>query len=337
MRIKTLIIILMATITVHAQDAERMGMISLVPYIPEDTEISGEARAYLIDKLSQIATVGGLSGQGVDNRFVITANIRELKKTVTATSPQKTAMRISVSLYIGDGIDGTLFASANKEVTGIGSNAEDAYISAIRKIPARDPAIVQCINEGKARIIEYYDNMSGSIINSAKTSAASGDYQGAINKLFSIPMQCRRYNEAQQLVAEIYSKQVENDNQTLLANARSAWGASPDREGAEKAWEFLSGIQFPSSTVSSEVKKLSAEMSARLSEKDNQEWKMEMQESQNRHKAEMQEAQNRHDEEMAQIQSHKERSIALINAAASVARVRAANRPRVIYRIYHWW
>ena len=67
-------------------------------------------------------------------------------------------------------------------------------------------------------------------------------------------------------------------------------------------------------------------MSSRLSEIDNQKWN-----------SEMQEMQNRHNTEMAQIESQKQRSIAYINAAASVARVYAANRPKVIYRIYHWW
>jgi len=67
-------------------------------------------------------------------------------------------------------------------------------------------------------------------------------------------------------------------------------------------------------------------MLSRLQEIDNQEWQREMQEMQNRHKR-----------EIARIQSEKERSIAYINAAASVARVWAANRPKVIYRIYHWW
>lgn len=326
MRIKMLLFALIATPVICAQDSERMGMISLTPYIPEDTEITSNARPYLLDKLSQIATIGGLAGQGVDNRFVITANVREIKKTITASIPQKTAMRISVSIYIGDGIDGTLFASANKEVTGIGDSADEAYISAIRKIPVHDSALVGCVNEGKKRIIEYYDKISSSIIRSATATAASGDYQGAINQLFTIPMQCIRYEEAQSRIADISSQQIENENQTLLANARAVWGASPDRNGAERAEEYLNGIQYPTPEISTGIKQLCSEMSSRLSEIDNQKWN-----------SEMQEMQNRHNTEMAQIESKKQRSIAYINAAASVARVYAANRPKVIYRIYHWW
>ena len=325
MRLKMLLLFFVS-MNCWAQMSERIGMISLVPYIPDDIEMDNDARRYLLDKLSQIATIGGLAGQGVDNRFIITANVRDISKTVTTTIPKKTALRISFSLYIGDGIDGTLFASANKEVTGIGNEVDDAYISAIRKLPASDKAFVSCVNEGKNRIIDYYDRISESVIASAKTLAAMGDSQGAINKLFTIPMQCIGYEDAQALIADISRQQIEKENQQLLNNARAAWGASPNSQGAETAYEYLSSIQYPSSSISSGIKQLSLEMSNRLAEIDNQEWKHDMKIMQDRHEA-----------ELAQIESKKQQSIAYINAAASVARSYAANRPKVIYRIYHWW
>lgn len=323
-----LIIMLLAFASMNclAQVTERIGMITLVPYIPEDVEMDNVTRQYLLDKLSQIAIIGGGAGQGIDNRFVITANVRVISKTMTATIPQKTALRISFSLYIGDGIEGTLFATANKEVTGIGKEEDDAYITAIRKLPTNDRAFVSCVNEGKKRIIEYYDKISGSVISSAKTLAAMGDNQGAINKLFTIPMQCVGYEDAQDLIADISRQYVEQENLQLLNKARSAWGASPNSQGAETAYEHLSRIQYPSPDISSGIKQLCLEMSNRLAEIDNQEWKRQM-------KA----MQNRHESELAQIESQKQRSIAYVNAAASVAKAYVANRPRIIYRIYQWW
>jgi hypothetical protein len=289
-------------------------------------QVDAQSRELLSDKLSQIVTVNGIAGQGVDNRCVITANIQRLNMTVTETVPAKTALRLSVSIYIGDGIDGTLFSSVNKELTGIGNNEADAYKAAIRKIPVRDRLFIDCVNEGKSRILKYYDQMAVKIIAAAKSAAASGDYDGAINMLFVIPMQCKDYQEAQALVADYARQQIENTNQKLMVNAQAAWVASPDRNGASNAQAYLNDIQFPSAKILSEVNRLCSEMSSRLQEIDNQEWQREMQEMQNRHKR-----------EIARIQSEKERSIAYINAAASVARVWAANRPKVIYRIYHWW
>ena len=51
----------------------------------------------------------------------------------------------------------------------------------------------------------------------------------------------------------------------------------------------------------------------------------------------MKELENSHKEEMSRIKSEEERSVAYINAAASVARTWAANRPKVVYRVYRWW
>ena len=325
MRIQLLLLAFFVTIC-HAQDNEQIGMICLVPYVPDEMEINVEARQYLLDKLSQIATAGGLSGQGVDNRFVITANICHLNKTTTSTIPQKTVMHLSVSIYIGDGISGTLFASANKEVKGVGNDETDAYISAIRNIPTRAADFQNCVYEGKKRIIEYYDKMANGIICSAKANAEAGEYQEATNLLLTIPVQCKDYQNAQALVAEISKRQIDNENQEMLANARAAWGASPDRNGASRAKEYLDNIHYPSPDVSKGIMHLCSSMSSRLSEIDNQVWMKEIKEVQNRHK-----------KEMALIDSQNQRTIAYINAAASVARVYAANRPRVVYRIYNWW
>lgn len=326
MRIKLLFLFTFLASICYAQKIERMGTICLVPYIPEDVELKENVRLYLLDKLSQIATAGGVSGQGFDDRFIITANIRMINQATTSTIPSKTTVRISVSFFIGDGIDGTLFASTNKEVTGIGKDCNEAYISAIRKIPTNDRQLLECIETGKNRIIDYYNNIAGSIISSAKSSAASGDYQGGINQLLSIPIQCKAYQQAQALATDFCRQEIENNNRTLLARAKTAWAASPDKIGAEQVREFLDSIQYPSSEILSGLKELCDDVSSRLIDIDNNEWKKEMEEMQ-----------NRQERDMERIKSEKERSIAYINAAASVARVREANRPRIIYRIYHWW
>ena len=326
MKTVSIFLLLLMPHLLSAQDVERMGNICLNPYVPEDIQMDTQPRHLLMDKLSQIATANGVAGSGIDNRFVITANIRELSKTVTETVPEKTVIRLSVSFYVGDGIDGTLFSSANKELIGIGSNEADAYRAAIRKITVRDRLLIDCVNEGKSRILSYYDQMAGKIIAAARSAVSSGDYDGAINMLFVIPMQCKAYQQAQSLIADYSQQQIENRNQTLLAEAQATWGSSPNRSGASKTQAILNGIQYPSAKVIAEVNRLCHEMSGRLQEIDNQEWQREMKEMQ-----------NKHSREMARIQNEKERSIAYINAAASVARVWAANRPKVVYRIYHWW
>lgn len=91
-------------------------MISLNPYVPETENLGQNANSMLISKLQQIATANGMSGAGFDNRFIITAHIQKLKSSQTQTVPQKNAVEINVGIYVGDGLDGTLYSNYNCDV-----------------------------------------------------------------------------------------------------------------------------------------------------------------------------------------------------------------------------
>ena len=81
-----------------------------------------------------------------------------------------------------------------------------------------------------------------------------------------------------------------------------------------------------SNYISNKIEKLCADISKHLNNLSDKRWEKEMKELENSHK-----------EEMSRIKSEEERSVAYINAAASVARTWAANRPKVVYRVYRWW
>lgn len=325
---KTFILFLLCLTTsgLSAQNAERLSQICLNPYISEDADLAEPCRQLLEDKLSLIATAGGLSGKGVDNRFIITSNVRPTKYAQTKTAPVKTVVNLSVSIYIGDGLNGTLFASANKDVKGVGDTEQEAFMSAIKSIPTRNGLFTQCVEEAKQRILKYYDAVAPSIISSAEATAAAGNYQEAISQLFTIPVQCAYYQKAQQSIADMAAEEIDVENRRLLALAQSAWGNSPDSYGASEANRYLNGIRFPSKAICAAIAQLSDAMDKRLSHIANQQWQKQMKEMTQRHQ-----------EELARIESDKEKSIAFVNAAASVARTYLANRPKVVYRVYHWW
>lgn len=310
------------------QDYQRVvETICITPYIPDEVQFpDNQLKKVLLDRLTQVVVQNGLASKGHDNRFVISANTHNVSESRTSTLPAKTALRLSVTFYVGDGKEGILFSSGNIELKGIGSGYEEAYRSALYKIRPNNPEIVQCLEVGKSRIMAYYDQIGKSVIQRAGSLIAVGNYDEAINLLFTIPMPCKHYQRAQEMIARYSEERIESYNKDLLLQAKAAWHADMSEDGAERAMSIMSAVQYPSKTISGQIDKFCAEVSSHLNTLSNQRWKIEMQQ-----------LQNRHHEEMAHIQSEKERSLAYIKAAESVAKTWANNQPDVVYRIYHWW
>ena len=120
--------------------SEDMGRIVLAAYVPQQVDkMSDAARTMLTNKLSQIVAANGFGGSTMNERFIITANLVTLTKDLTATAPPMTALGLEVTFYIGDGIEGTKFASKSVQVKGVGTNETKAYIEAIKQIKTNDP------------------------------------------------------------------------------------------------------------------------------------------------------------------------------------------------------
>lgn len=318
MKIKHLFINLAATLllstTAMAQSTQDIGLICLNPYIPETEDLGQNATSMLTSKLQQIATVNGMSGAGFDNRFIITSHVQKLKSSQTQTFPQKHAVQVNIGIYVGDGLDGTLYSSYNCESKGIGDTEDQAIANAVRKLNPNQEDLQRAIFKGKEQILRYYDKMSGNIIQTAKASAAAGKYDDAINMLFAIPMNNKDFQTAQSLIAQFGQTSLDHKNLEIVRQARSAWSANPTEEGASTANEILQKLEAPSTKVETETKSLQAEMATRLKAISDREFKLETQKEQN----------------------EKDIKLAGICAAASVAKAYIASRPKVVYH-YYWW
>ena len=289
-------------------------MISLNPYVPETENIDAKTASVLKEKLQQIATANGMSGAGFDNRFFITAHVQKVKSVQTQTYPQKSAVDVIIGIYVGDGLDGTLFSSYSCEKKGIGDSELQALASAINKVNACQPDLQMAIDKGKNQILDYYSRMSSSIIAAAKATAAKGKYDDAMSVLFAIPIYNKDFQTAQNLIAQYGMASLDNKNIDVVRQARSAWSSNPTENGATEALEILDKLDAPSSKVRAEAEKLQNEMSARLKAVSDREFKLRTQ----------------------KVQNAKDVKLAAIRAAASVAKAYAADRPKVIYR-YLWW
>lgn len=168
---------------INAQNTPSGGL-EVSPYIDlTNTKIPESARGLIIDKLGNLLTAKGITN-AYDSAIIITPNINEISKDILgSSSPVLYAVTLDVNLYIGNKIDGRLFANKNITTKGSGTSMDKAYINAFQQIKFNDPAFVSLIENAKLKIIDYYNQRCTQIINAATALGSRNQYDQAIYNL----------------------------------------------------------------------------------------------------------------------------------------------------------
>jgi hypothetical protein len=221
-----LFLLLFITASVSAQNtrgkANDAGRIVLNTFIEDLEGVPAGALKMLKTKITQMAAKNGMGGSESFPRFVMSADIDILTQDITPTAPPKTALTIGVTLYIGDGIEGTVFASEYIELKGIANNETKAFIQSFRAISPRNKKFNEFIETGKKKIIEYYNSRCDFILKEANTLADQKDFDNSISKLVEIPEVCKEcYDKAMDLSSTIFKRKMENECQENMSKSNS--------------------------------------------------------------------------------------------------------------------
>jgi hypothetical protein len=274
------ILFLFAIVVVEAQNqsnASTTSLIELSTYIPEQTEgLTDIAQNNLENKLSQIVTANGMGVSSSSSRFIITANIVVLSKNITPTAPPMHAYTLGVNLYIGDGMEGILFATNSVTLKGVGENETKAYMAAIKTLKVNDPQYQVFIAKAKTKIVDHYNRKCDFIIKEAKTLASQSQYDAALFKLSTIPEACKVcYDKSAPIARTIFKQSIDNDCKVKLAQAKNSWNASQNEYGATAAGEYLIEID-PKASCYGEAKAFTNKIAAKILADDKREWNFKM-------------------------------------------------------------
>ena len=217
---------LFLTASVTAQNtrgkANDAGRIVLNTFIEDLEGVPAGALKMLKTKITQMAAKNGMGGSESFPRFVMSADIDILTQDITPTAPPKTALTLGVTLYIGDGIEGTVFATEYIELKGIGNNETKAYIQSFRALSPRNKKFNEFIETGKKKIIEYYNSRCDFILKEANTLADQKDFDESISKLVEVPEVCKDcYDKAMDLSTTIFKRKMENECQENMSKSNS--------------------------------------------------------------------------------------------------------------------
>lgn len=260
-----------------AGSTDDIGRISLRAMVAPNSNIPENSHKLVVNKLNQIATLNGIAGMGLNTRFIITANIITIDSEVTPTAPPMTALVLSPTLYIGDIETGNLFASVTlNNIKSAGATADKAYMSALRNLKPNSPEIQAFIEQGKTRIIEYYNSQIDFLIKQAETLAASSQFDDAICILLEVPDVCKdAYMKAMDKVGEIYQQKIDKESAQALAAAKNAWNANQSWDGAQEAAYYLNMVD-PYSSSAKAAEALGTQIAKRIREVDKREWDFEV-------------------------------------------------------------
>lgn len=253
--------------------ADDMARLALAPYIASNTSVPDFAQSLLRAKLQQVVTMNGLGSVSFDERFVITANLVEVYKEISTSNPTIYSVKLYTTFYIGDLATGTLFSSCPiGEIKGAGKSDTQAYMNAIKHISVDNPYVHQCIEEGKTKIIEYYNTQIDFIISKAIALADEDEYDCAIAMLMDVPEICKdAYEKAMNAVGVLYQRKINAESAAALAEATAIWSATQSYDGALEAASYLSRVH-PQSNSAAGAKNLNEIIAARVKAIDNREW-----------------------------------------------------------------
>lgn len=261
------------------EDSDR---IVLSTYLPDSGELPTSVKHIFENKLVAIAAANGIGGNIPNSQFIITGKIDVISKDITPTAPPMHAYNLDVTLFIGDGINGTKYSSYTTSLKGVGSSETKAYITALKNLNPKNPNYETFIQEAKARIVQHYKANCDLLIKKAENFANLNHFDAAIQLLSSVPevsQEC--YNKSMEAVIPIFKKKINRDCQIRLKEANTIWSAGQDLNAANKAGRILSEID-PQADCYNKVLALNNEIGRKVKELKDREWEFMLKQEQAR-------------------------------------------------------
>lgn len=256
MKNSILILLLATSNLILAQNSNGLSdkdRLAISVYLPDQVEgIPAIAQNNITNKLNSLVVNNGMGNADFNNRFILTANVSVLTKDITPTAPPMHAYTLELTLFIGDGIEGNLFATTSTTLKGVGKNENKAYLAALKNFNIRGPQYQGFFDKGKQKILEFYEAECNRIITEAEGLAAQKKFEESLFTLSTIPnvvLEC--YYKGIDKSVEVFKQKLEYECQQNISNANSLIAQDKWDEAAQ-----LLGMYTPDMDCYAEVSEL---------------------------------------------------------------------------------
>lgn len=242
----------------------------------QDDRMPDAAREYLFNRLCTAVTDDGISASSQYAQFFIAAKALPLYEQTVAGAPVRTALTLSLNLYIGDYWGEKVFDRLSFELRGVGESPERAYINAFRSLNKSNAKIADFLLRGKLRILNYYDQEYPNIIKEARRASGLRNYERALFLLTAVPVCCKGYDAVSDELVRTYQEYIDYNCDRLLMEARTAWAVNPDQKGASAVARILNQLE-PNAACYGDAMELYKEVKAKMKD----DWNFEMRQKYN--------------------------------------------------------
>lgn len=226
------------------------------------SEIPEEINEQMMTRFTSALAKVDVSASPDFGQFFLTGKFSDIYKDVVPGPPKKHALHTTLTVYVGDAINKTVYSTCTFDLRGVGTSEQRAYINALSQLNGSNKKLTDFIDKARVKIVDYYDKNYRNILSKASLAAKMRNYEEALMYAASIPECSKGYSSAVSAMLDYYQNYIDYEGQMLLAAARAAWAESPDREGAEAAHGYLVQIDpdaacYPqASSLMNEIKKV---------------------------------------------------------------------------------
>lgn len=278
---KILLYIFLVPFIIAAQSTDTndfLGKISLSVMMNEQSEIlSATQKSKIESKIISLVSRYGVSGKGTSN-FVINPRFEIYNEQKVEGMQNLIVLTVELNLFIKQSKANIIYATYNKQLQGTGYNRNEAIVNAISQINANDPAVKAFIEEGKQKIIAFYNSKCNDIIMEADKYAKTNNYEHSLAILMSVPV------EATPCYEKINNKSIEIFKLYQKKQCQSQIQIAKTQIAAKQYQAALTSLTFvdPTSACFSEANKLIASAESKLTAEDKRLWDMEREKMKNK-------------------------------------------------------
>ncbi len=320
------------------------GRIVLNTYLPDEIDITDDAKKLLSNKLNQIVSNNGIGGSQVNPRFIITAAVNVGSKDIIGGPPQMIAQNIDVTLFIGDAITNTMFSNVTLSLKGVGTNENKGFIEAFKTINSNDKEVIEFLEAAKNKIINYYSTNCDFMIKDAQTLVNQEKYDEAIYDLSLVPEVCEDcYFKSLDYLSIVYQQKIDAECKTKFNEAKVIWASAQNPTGAENAGDIL-GTVNPLASCQKEIDAFIKTIDEKLKADEKAQWQFKMKQYADKIAAQKEQvriAEEKSKRDDANRETQSKRNFELdklrINSYREIAIEHAKNQPKTItYNNIYW-
>lgn len=235
-----------------------------IAYARDSEQVLPSVRQTLSNKLKQILTQNGVSGDYYYEQFAIVPRFEVIEKHVIQGPPIKQVYNLTLYLEIRNTIENNVLAMYSTDINTVGENETKAYIGAVRQITIQSGQIKDFISSGRKKILAYYDKNYQRIIQKAAQLSGMNKNEEALYHLMSIPECCSGYQQAMNEAQVVFQKYTDRSGERQLMQAKAIWASGISDNAAREAAYLLTQID-PSSKAYKEAGNLLNEIKEKAS------------------------------------------------------------------------